>query len=146
MSAMVAPDHPFATVFIPRFGADYARTVSEGVDTAVALRAGIGHYPGNQMPGQLGNFAVAAHRTTFGAPFNLIATLRVGDKIFCPTRGRVVHLHCPIDGHRFPRRCWGHPSGSGASRGDRHETPDYDDQLSSGVLRRGTHCCVQRFR
>ena len=28
---------------------------------------GIGHYPGTQMPGEVGNFAVAAHRTTYGA-------------------------------------------------------------------------------
>lgn len=77
----------FAVMFVPRFGADYARSVSEGVETATVLdKNGIGHYPGTQMPGQVGNFAVAAHRTTHGAPFKPLATLQVGDKIYVQTQ------------------------------------------------------------
>jgi len=77
----------FAVMYVPRFGADYARSVSEGVETARVLdRNGIGHYPGTQMPGQVGNFAVAAHRTTHGAPFKPLATLQVGDKIYVQTQ------------------------------------------------------------
>jgi sortase A len=49
-------------------------------------RLGVGHYPDTQLPGEVGNFAVAAHRTTYGAPFNKIADLRVGDKIYVQTR------------------------------------------------------------
>jgi sortase A len=76
----------FAVMYVPRFGADYARTIAEGVGTADVLDKGIiGHYPGTQMPGGIGNFAVAAHRTTHGAPFHQIATLRVGDKIYIQT-------------------------------------------------------------
>ncbi|MHB1173192.1 MAG: class E sortase [Lacisediminihabitans sp.] len=76
----------FAVVYIPRFGADYARSVSEGVGTTDVLdKNGIGHYPRTQMPGELGNFAVAAHRTTHGAPFKQLATLQVGDKIYVQT-------------------------------------------------------------
>jgi sortase A len=76
----------FAIMYIPRFGADYARSIAEGVGTARVLnKNGVGHYPGTQMPGQVGNFAVAAHRTTYGAPFNSIATLRVGDRIYVQT-------------------------------------------------------------
>jgi sortase A len=76
----------FAVMYVPRFGATYSRPVSEGVGTADVLdKNGIGHYPGTQMPGQVGNFAVAAHRTTHGAPFNLLATLQVGDKIYIQT-------------------------------------------------------------
>jgi sortase A len=76
----------FAVLYVPRFGADYARSISEGVEAARVLdRNGIGHYPGTQMPGQIGNFAVAAHRTTYGAPFKPLATLRVGDKIYVQT-------------------------------------------------------------
>jgi sortase A len=78
----------FAVMYVPRFGADYARSVSEGVGTTEVLdKNGIGHYPGTQMPGAVGNFAVAAHRTTHGAPFKLLATLRVGDKIYVQTQG-----------------------------------------------------------
>ena len=76
----------FAIMYIPRFGADYARSIAEGVGTVRVLnKNGVGHYPGTQMPGQVGNFAVAAHRTTYGAPFNSIATLRVGDRIYVQT-------------------------------------------------------------
>lgn len=77
----------FAVMYVPRFGADYARSISEGIETAKVLdKNGIGHYPGTQMPGQLGNFAVAAHRTTHGAPFKPLATLQVGDKIYVQTQ------------------------------------------------------------
>ncbi|HEY0260284.1 MAG TPA: class E sortase [Lacisediminihabitans sp.] len=77
----------FAVMYVPRFASDYARPVSEGVGTADVLdKNGIGHYPGTQMPGEVGNFAVAAHRTTHGAPFHLLATLQVGDKIYVQTQ------------------------------------------------------------
>lgn len=76
----------FAVMYVPRFGADYARSIAEGVGTGDVLDKGeIGHYPNTQMPGEVGNFALAGHRTTHGAPFNLIATLRVGDKIYIQT-------------------------------------------------------------
>ncbi|MBG6108694.1 class E sortase [Frigoribacterium sp. CG_9.8] len=76
----------FAVLYVPRFGADYARSISEGVETAEVLdRNGIGHYPDTQMPGQVGNFAIAAHRTTHGAPFKPLANLQVGDKIYVRT-------------------------------------------------------------
>lgn len=76
----------FGVMYIPRFGADFARSISQGVDTRTVLDLnGIGHYPGTQMPGEIGNFAVAAHRTTHGAPFKPIATLQVGDKIYVQT-------------------------------------------------------------
>ncbi|MEO7124442.1 MAG: class E sortase [Lacisediminihabitans sp.] len=76
----------FAIMYIPRFGSDYARQIAEGVSTTDVLDKGIiGHYPGTQMPGAIGNFAVAGHRTTHGAPFHEIADLRVGDKIYVQT-------------------------------------------------------------
>jgi sortase A len=84
----VAPGNAtqFGVMYVPRLGADYSRSISEGVGTRDVLdKNGIGHYPGTQMPGQVGNFAVAAHRTTHGAPFRDIATLLVGDKIYVQT-------------------------------------------------------------
>jgi sortase A len=76
----------FGVIYIPRLGATYARTLAEGVGTGNVLDNGwVGHYPGTQMPGQVGNFAVAAHRTTHGAPFHDLATLQVGDKIYVQT-------------------------------------------------------------
>lgn len=72
----------FANLIVPRFGADYARPVAEGTGTADVLRVGIGHYPGTQMPGDVGNAAFAAHRTGHGQPFFDIDKLEVGDSIY----------------------------------------------------------------
>jgi sortase A len=86
VSAVPADREPFATLYVPRFGADYVRSVAEGVGTSEVLNTiGVGHYPGTQMPGEVGNFAIAAHRTTHGAPFNRIADLRIGDPIVVET-------------------------------------------------------------
>ena len=78
----------FATLIVPRFGDDYTRPIAGGVDLRTVLnnrQIGIGHYLETQMPGEIGNFAVAAHRTTYGAPFADIAELRVGDLIYVET-------------------------------------------------------------
>jgi sortase A len=77
----------FGIMRIPRFGDDYYFKMAGGVSRAVTLDPiGIGHYPGTQMPGEAGNFAVAAHRTTWGKPFNRIADLHVGDAIVVETK------------------------------------------------------------
>lgn len=75
-----------AIMYVPRFGSDYQRTISEGIDEKLVLNSkGIGRYPDTQQPGEPGNFAVAAHRTTYGKPFADIGELRVGDKIIIRT-------------------------------------------------------------
>jgi sortase A len=77
----------FGSVLVPRFGADYYRPIAEGVSTKTVLNKGgqFGHYPSTQMPGAVGNFAIAAHRTTYGASLGPVAELRVGDHIFIET-------------------------------------------------------------
>jgi sortase A len=76
----------FALMIVPRFGADFYRPIAEGTGTRAVLNKGeIGHYPTSQMPGEVGNFAVAAHRTSYGKPFNQINELRSGDHIFIET-------------------------------------------------------------
>ena len=76
----------FGIMYIPRFGKDYHVNMAGGITRANTLDPiGIGHYPGTQMPGEVGNFAVAAHRTTWGKPFNRIADLHVGDAIVIET-------------------------------------------------------------
>lgn len=74
----------FAIVRIPRFGADYARPLYEGTDRET-LKRGIGHYRESAEPGQIGNFAMAGHRTTYGKPFSLIHELQAGDTIIIET-------------------------------------------------------------
>ncbi|MFC6083281.1 class E sortase [Sphaerisporangium aureirubrum] len=65
---------------IPRFGRDYEYVVLEGVDPG-DLRKGPGHYPGTALPGEVGNFVVSGHRTTYAAPFNRLDELHRGDEI-----------------------------------------------------------------
>jgi sortase A len=77
----------FAQMYIPRFGDDYVKPVAEGTDKATVLDTiGIGHYADTAMPGDLGNFALAAHRTTYGKPFNQIAELKDGDALVVRTK------------------------------------------------------------
>jgi sortase A len=72
----------FGILQVPRFGADYAAKLAGGVSKSRTLDPlGIGHYPDTQMPGEVGNFAVAGHRNTHGKPLNQIASLQVGDAI-----------------------------------------------------------------
>ncbi len=73
-----------AIVRIPKFGASYAWVIVEGVSQR-DLRLGPGHYPDSAGPGEVGNFAVAGHRTTYGAPFSSLDALDPGDAIVIET-------------------------------------------------------------
>ncbi len=75
----------FAILRIPRFGAGFARPVLEGTDHDT-LTKGLGHYEGTAMPGLVGSFAVAGHRTTYGRPLHNIDLMRSGDVIVVETR------------------------------------------------------------
>ncbi|MEO6789889.1 MAG: class E sortase, partial [Ornithinibacter sp.] len=74
----------FAIVRIPRFGTDYARPVLEGSGRDI-LEEGVGHYADTALPGEVGNFAMAGHRTTYGRPFHDIDTIAVGDRVVIET-------------------------------------------------------------
>lgn len=74
-----------AIVHVPRFGKDYAVPVLQGVSDEV-LATGYGHFEGSADPGQVGNFALAAHRVTHGEPLRGMPDLEVGDKIVVETR------------------------------------------------------------
>lgn len=77
----------FATLSVPRWGPDYVQPISEGVSRRDVLDVlGIGRYPGTAMPGEVGNFAIAAHRTTYGKPFHRVAELQVGDPLVVQTQ------------------------------------------------------------
>lgn len=80
---------PIARIEIPRIGVDHI--VVAGVDKN-DLKKGPGHYPGTPMPGQLGNSAIAGHRTTYGQPFFDVDELQPGDEIVTTTvDGRFVY-------------------------------------------------------
>lgn len=74
----------FALIRIPRFGKSYVKPIYQGTELPI-LDKGVGHYTKTQMPGEIGNFAVAGHRVTYGKPFNEIATIRPGDAIVVET-------------------------------------------------------------
>lgn len=75
----------FAAIYIPRFGAEHARPVTQGVGTEVLDTLGLGHYPETAMPGEVGNFALAGHRQTHGQVLDAVDTLVPGDRIYVQT-------------------------------------------------------------
>jgi sortase A len=82
-----ALDKAFANLIVPRLGADFKRPIAEGVGTAVLnnTKLGMGHYTGTQLPGAVGNFALASHRSAYGGAFHNIHQLVVGDSIYVET-------------------------------------------------------------
>ncbi len=87
--AKPAPYQPFAVLYVPRLGADWKRTIRQTVDTERVLNsytAGVGHYIDTQMPGQVGNFAVAGHDSGWGNTFINLSKLRIGDRIYVQTQ------------------------------------------------------------
>jgi sortase A len=77
-----------AVLRVPRLGPDYQPVVVEGVGRE-ELKRGPGHYPGSAMPGEVGNFVLAGHRTTYGAPFGRYGELELGDPVTVERRGEV---------------------------------------------------------
>jgi sortase A len=90
--ARVHAGDPIGRLRIPRIGVD--RLIQQGAggrsgldpsgDHAL-LRTGPVHYAMTPLPGAGDPFAVAGHRTTYGAPFNRLGDLRPGDAIYFDT-------------------------------------------------------------
>jgi sortase A len=77
----------FGILIVPRWGKNWERPIAQGVGVADVLDAiGVGHYPGTQMPGQVGNFAIAAHRHAYGGGFEYLHELHVGDPVYVETK------------------------------------------------------------
>ncbi len=76
-------------IAIPRLGVE--KVLVGGVD-AESLMKGPGLFPNSPLPGQLGNVAIAGHRTTYGAPFEDLDKIVIGDVItFDTPRGEVEY-------------------------------------------------------
>ncbi len=83
-----AKSQAFAVIYVPRLGAGFRRPIAEGTGVQEVLNTvGIGHYTGTAMPNEVGNFALASHRTTHGGAFNHIDTLVAGDSIYVEFAG-----------------------------------------------------------
>ena len=75
-------------MYIPRLGQDFHFAIVEGsvVPTDGQLEKGPAHYRNTQLPGEIGNFAVAGHRVGKGEPFLNIDKLRAGDAVIVETK------------------------------------------------------------
>jgi sortase A len=73
---------PVGDIRIPVIGVN--QVVVEGTNTP-DLRKGPGHYIGTPLPGQIGNAAIAGHRTTYGHPFYNLDSVKPGDPIVVTT-------------------------------------------------------------
>jgi len=69
---------PVGQITIPKIGVNLIFVQGTARDD---LSKGPGHYPASPMPGQLGNAAIAGHRTTHGKPFYNLNELGPGDLI-----------------------------------------------------------------
>ena len=86
----------------PKKGDVVAQIIMEKIKVDKFVVAGVGYkelekgpglFTGSPLPGQLGNVAIAGHRTTFGAPFSRVDELVDGDRIVMKTtRGEFVYL------------------------------------------------------
>lgn len=92
-----------AVLYIPRLGADYHFAIVQGsaVPDDAELEKGPAHYADTQLPGQLGNFAIAGHRVGKGEPFLNIDKLRSTDPLIVETKS-----------HWYVYRVLGSPQGS----------------------------------
>lgn len=76
----------FGRMYVPRFGSSWTRLIGEGTRWHPVLNEiGVGHYTNTVMPGEVGNFSVAAHRGGFGGAFKLIHELKAGDRVYVET-------------------------------------------------------------
>jgi sortase A len=91
-AAQLKPGQPIGRLLIPRL--HFSRWIQQGAGgpagltpagDAPFLRSGPVHYAVTPLPGAGEPFAIAGHRTTYGAPFYSLDKLRPGDPIVFQT-------------------------------------------------------------
>ena len=128
---------PIARIELPRIGVD--KIVVAGVDKN-DLKKGPGHYPETPLPGQLGNSAIAGHRTTFGQPFFDVDKLRERRRDHRHDAGRALRVPGDRAADRVAQRLSG-------DFDDRPDSGDADvDVVPSEVHRPGTDHRLRRAR
>lgn len=87
-TAAVPVGKGIGVLYIPRFGRDYAEAIVQGdrVPNDDQLEQGVAHYGTTQLPGQVGNFAVAGHRVGKGEPFLNMDLIKSGDTVVVETK------------------------------------------------------------
>ena len=128
----VRTGQPFALLRIPALGRSWRFAVVEGASLA-QLSTGPGRVTGTQLPGQAGNFAVAAHDITAGNPFLHLKSL-TSRATRSTSRRQARDLHVP--GHRREgrpvRAGLGPGPGAGHARQTRRQRPHHADHLHAG--------------
>lgn len=81
-SAFLPVVDALALIEIPSI--NISKIVVEGI-TPKDLRRGPGHFPNTPLPGEMGNSAIAAHRTSYDAPFGNLNTIAPDDVIYITT-------------------------------------------------------------
>ena len=97
----------FALLYIPRLRDKvWGLPIHQGTSKAI-LAQGAGHYRGTAMPGEVGNFAIAAHRSTHDEPFANFPDLQAGDKVYVQTRTQwYVYTLAKDDPNLSPTDVW----------------------------------------
>lgn len=92
---------PLTRIVISRIGLD--AVVVEGTSQR-ALAAGMGHYLNTPLPGEVGNVAIAGHRTMNGRAFGDLDKLRPGDRIelITPIAHHTYEVLPPFGDHANP--------------------------------------------
>jgi sortase A len=85
-----------ALVRIPAFGEKYVVPVFAGTSDEVLAR-GYGHFDHAAGPGEVGNYALAAHRITHGEPLRRMPELQPGDEVIIETRTRTYTYRLDTD-------------------------------------------------
>ena len=81
LSTQVIPGATFK-ITIPKINSSWVGYEGTNIPS---LKRGPGHYIVTPKPGELGTCVIAGHRTTYGAPFNRVDQLVVGDQIIIET-------------------------------------------------------------
>ena len=89
-STVPVPGGVVARIEVPAVGIN--NYIVQGVKVA-DLRKGPGVFPDAPDPGGDGNFAVAGHRTTYGAPFADLDKINPGDEIKVTDRNGITHTY-----------------------------------------------------
>lgn len=77
----------FGLLYVPALrDRAWAVPIIQGADHWL-LTDGVGHHMRSAMPGEVGNVAIAGHRTTYGAPFADIDRQHPGDQVLNQTKG-----------------------------------------------------------
>jgi LPXTG-site transpeptidase (sortase) family protein len=96
----------FSLIYIPRLKDKvWELPITHGV-AADDLKAGMGHYPESEMPGEAGNFALAGHRSTYGEPLAYIDQLQQDDEVIIKTSENWYVYKLVLDAIVEPDEIW----------------------------------------